>query len=118
MGQNTNHLPTHPLVEEALLHAVREQTFNLYAPPSGMEELKELVLDDILGASKRPDKTGVLITDGAVEGLYLTSKRLSDEHTTLITSDPTWVWPLKFSANEGAKGIGCPYTMIEIISKF
>ena len=108
MGQNTNHLPTHPLVEEALLHAVREQTFNLYAPPSGMEELKELVLDDISGASKRSDKTGVLITDGAVEGLYLTSKRLSDEHTTFITSDPTWVWPLKFSANEGAKIVRLP----------
>lgn len=107
MGQNTNHLPTHPLVEEALLRAVREQTFNLYAPPSGMEELKEQVLNDVLGP-EHSKRTGVLITDGAVEGLYLTSKRLSDESTTFITSDPTWVWPLKFSANEGAKVVRLP----------
>tara|TARA_E500000331_G_scaffold61860_1_gene56448 strand:- start:2024 stop:3082 length:1059 start_codon:yes stop_codon:yes gene_type:complete len=107
MGQNTNHLPTHPIVEEALLRAVREQMFNLYAPPTGIEELKELVLNDIVGTD-RSAQTGALITDGAVEGLYLVSKRLSDESTTFITSDPTWVWPIKFSENEGATIVRLP----------
>ena len=101
MGQNTNHLPAHPLVREALIKGVREQSYNLYAPPQGMEKLREQVLTDLLG-DKASNGTQVLITDGAVEGLYLVCKRLSNEDTTLITSDPTWVWPLNFSQNEGA----------------
>lgn len=102
MGQNTNHLPTHPAVEEALLKGVKDQIYNLYAPPLGMEELREQVLRDVLGPNRSAD-TSVLITDGAVEGLYLVCKRLTDARTTLVTSDPTWVWPLKFSQNEGAE---------------
>ena len=102
MGQNTNHLPAHPKVKEALLKGINEQSYNLYAPPQGMENLREQVLNDLLG-DKVSNGTQVLITDGAVEGLYLVCKRLSNTKTTLITSDPTWVWPLNFSQNEGAK---------------
>jgi len=102
MGQNTNHLPAHPLVKEALLKGIHDQSYNLYAPPRGHEELREQVLRDLIGPN-RSQGTQVLITDGAVEGLYLVCKRLSDENTTLVTTDPTWVWPLNFSRNEGAK---------------
>ncbi|MBK20307.1 MAG: aspartate aminotransferase [Rhodospirillaceae bacterium] len=102
MGQNTNHLPTHPVVKEALEKAIIDQSFNLYAPPQGMEELREMVLDDVVGKRRSKD-TQVLITDGAVEGLYLVCKRLSGDGITLVTTDPTWVWPLKFSRNEGAE---------------
>ena len=77
MGQNTNHLPAHPLVREALIKGVREQSYNLYAPPQGMEKLREQVLTDLLG-DKASNGTQVLITDGAVEGLYLSLIHISE----------------------------------------
>ncbi len=101
MGQNTNHLPAHPLVKEALIKGIDDQSYNLYAPPQGLEKLREQILLDLIGP-EASGETQVLITDGAVEGLYLVCKRMSNKTTTLITSDPTWVWPLKFSQNEGA----------------
>ena len=101
LGQNTNHLPAHPAVKEVLLKAVSNQTYNNYAPPQGYEELRELILRDVVGESSTPD-TKVLITDGAIDGLYLVCKRYGDAPTTLITSDPTWVWPLNFAKNQGA----------------
>ena len=101
MGQNTNHLQAHPAVKEGLLKAVSDQSFNNYAPPQGYEELRELILRDVVGDSSRSD-TKVLITDGAINGLYLVCKRYGDAPTTLITSDPTWVWPLTFAKNQGA----------------
>jgi len=101
MGQNTNHLQAHPAVKEVLLKAVSDQSFNNYAPPQGYEELRELILRDVVGDSSRSD-TKVLITDGAINGLYLVCKRYGDAPTTLITSDPTWVWPLTFAKNQGA----------------
>lgn len=84
-----------------LLKAVSDQSFNNYAPPQGYEELRELILRDVVGDSSRSD-TKVLITDGAINGLYLVCKRYGDAPTTLITSDPTWVWPLTFAKNQGA----------------
>ena len=93
LGQNTNHLPAHPAVEEVLLKAVSSQSYNNYAPPQGYEELRELILRDVVGESS-PSDTKVLITDGAIDGLYLVCKRYGDAPTTLITSDPTWVWLL------------------------
>ena len=101
MGQNTNHLQAHPAVKEVLLKAVSDQSFNNYAPPQGYEELRELILRDVVGDSS-PSDAKVLITDGAIDGLYLVCKRYGDAPTTLITSDPTWVWPLTFAKNQGA----------------
>ncbi len=101
MGQNTNHLQAHPAVKEVLLKAVSDQSFNNYAPPQGYEELRELILRDVVGDSS-PSDAKVLITDGAIDGLYLVCKRYGDAPTTVITSDPTWVWPLTFAKNQGA----------------
>lgn len=101
MGQNTNHLPAHPKVKESLLRGIHDQSFNLYAPPYGLEELRELVLNDLRGNNSRKEAQ-VLITDGAIAGLYLVCKRFANSQTSVVTSDPTWVWPLKFSLHEGA----------------
>ena len=101
MGQNTNHLPAHPAVKEVLLKAVSNQSYNNYAPPLGYEELRELIMRDVVGVNSSSD-TKVLITDGAIDGLYLVCKRYGDAPATIITSDPTWVWPLTFAKNQGA----------------
>ena len=101
MGQNTNHLPAHPKVKEALLRSIQDQSFNLYAPPYGLEELRELVLNDLNGNNSN-NAAQVLITDGAIAGLYLVCKRFANSQTSVVTSDPTWIWPLKFCLNEGA----------------
>ena len=65
LGQNTNHIQTHPAVQEAMIKCIQDEAFHNYAPPVGLEELREMVVADlgIEGMSS-------LITDGAIAGLY------------------------------------------------
>jgi aspartate/methionine/tyrosine aminotransferase len=35
LGQNTNHLPMHPRVRQALLDSIESEEFHAYAPPGG-----------------------------------------------------------------------------------
>ena len=47
MGQNTTHLEPPVEVVEALLESTRRREFQLYAPPFGFEELRELIVEDL-----------------------------------------------------------------------
>jgi len=47
MGQNTNHLPTHPDVKRAMVAAIDDESYHAYAPPTGLEELRRLILADL-----------------------------------------------------------------------
>ncbi|MBL8669955.1 MAG: pyridoxal phosphate-dependent aminotransferase [Alphaproteobacteria bacterium] len=103
LGQNTNHLPMHPAVKQALRDAVEAEEFHAYAPPAGFEELRRLILQDlgIEGAS-------VYCTDGAVEGLYIACRTLAEPGDTFVTTDPGWKWPVAFTRAAGAKVIEIP----------
>ena len=46
MGQNTNHLPTHPAVKQAMIATIENEDYHAYAPPIGLEELRALMLSD------------------------------------------------------------------------
>lgn len=46
MGQNTNHLPTHPAVKRALIAAIEDEAYHVDAPPSGLAELRQLIIED------------------------------------------------------------------------
>ena len=63
LGQNTNHLPMHPVVRQALLDSFCEETFHAYAPPVGLEELRQGIVEDL-----DLDGACALVTDGAVGG--------------------------------------------------
>lgn len=103
LGQNTNHLPTHPAVKEAMVRAVEEGEFNAYAPPLGFEALRSGIVQD-LGT---PDAEA-LVTEGGVNALALICRARCRPGTTLVTTDPTWKWPCLFARQQGAEVIEIP----------
>lgn len=105
LGQNTNHFPAHPAVVEAMLASIRAEEFHAYAPPAGLEELRELILKD-LGLS--PEKASVLVTDGAVQALYTVCRDLCQPGDNFVTTDPGWKWPMAFAKASGATVVEIP----------
>ena len=98
MGQNTNHLPTHPDVKRAMIAAIENEDYHAYAPPTGLEELRRLILADF-----GVDDADVLITDGAIEGLYHACRHVIRPGDRMIATDPGWPWPEAFSRLSGAE---------------
>lgn len=103
LGQNTNHFPTHPAVRQAMLDCIESEEYHAYAPPAGLEQLRELILEDIglPGAS-------VFVTDGAIEGLYHACRTLCRPGDQFVTADPGWRWPIAFSKASGAEVVEVP----------
>lgn len=104
-GQNTNHFRTHPAVRQAMIDSIDAEEFHAYAPPLGLEELRNLIRDD-LGLSA--DTSAVLVTDGAVEALYNVCHTLSEPGSEFITTDPGWKWPVLYAKASGATVIEIP----------
>jgi len=103
LGQNTNHLPSHPSVLDAMIESIRSEEWHAYAPPAGMQELRELILAD-LGL---PD-AAALVTDGGVEALYHICRTLAGPGTEFLTTDPGWKWPMEFAKAQGASVVEIP----------
>lgn len=98
LGQNTNHIATHPAVREAMIKCIQDEEFHSYAPPVGLEELRELVIED-LGL----EEMSSLITDGAIAGLYHICHTFCRPGDEFVTTDPTWSWPMAFARSVGAR---------------
>jgi aspartate/methionine/tyrosine aminotransferase len=105
LGQNTNHLPPHPAVLRALHDSVDRALFNAYAPPLGIERLRELILED-LGLPS--DRFGVIVTDGAVAGLSHSVRTLLRPGDELLAAEPSWKWPLVYAREIGATAVELP----------
>lgn len=103
LGQNTNHVPAHPQVIEAMVKCAREEDFHVYAPPAGLEELRAGILADI----GLPGQSA-LVSDGAVASLYHVCHTLLRPGDDFITTDPTWNWPMAFARSVGANVIQIP----------
>lgn len=103
MGQNTNHVPAHPAVEEAMVASVRSHEFNAYAPPLGFEALRAAIVAD-LGTPGAE----ALVTEGGVNALGMVCRAFCRPGTTFVTTDPTWKWPCMFAAQMGAEVIEIP----------
>ena len=100
LGQNTNHLPMHPRVRQALLDSIESEEFHAYAPPGGFLAL----IDGIVGDLNLPkDTTSALVTDGAVAALATVCHTLCEPGTNFVTTDPGWKWPLQFARDRGAE---------------
>ena len=52
MAQNTNHLPTHPAIEQAIRSSTASHEYNKYPLAKGLPRLRELILED-LGLPRR-----------------------------------------------------------------
>lgn len=103
LGQNTNHFHPHPAVVKAMLDCIRREEYHAYAPPAGLEELRTLILED-LGLRDE----SVLVTDGAVEGLYNVCHTLGAPGVDFVTTDPGWKWPIEFARAAGARTVEIP----------
>lgn len=97
LGQNTNHAPVHHAVIEAMQRCITEEEFHVYAPPAGLEELRDGIIGD-LGLSG----LSALVSDGAVASLYHACHTLLGPGDEFITTDPTWNWPMAFARSVGA----------------
>ena len=97
LGQNTNHFKSHDYVISEMIKSIKSEEFHYYAPPLGLEELRNLVLKR-LGLENLVS----IITDGAVSGLYHICKEMCSLDDQLITTDPTWAWPIHFAQSTGA----------------
>jgi histidinol-phosphate aminotransferase len=99
LGQNTNHLPMHPAVRQALIASIEAEEFHAYAPPGGFEALRRAIVDDL----KLPrEDTAALVTDGAVAALATVCRSYCERGTTFVTTDPGWKWPMQFARQAGA----------------
>ncbi|WP_353808636.1 pyridoxal phosphate-dependent aminotransferase [Agromyces sp. SYSU T00194] len=98
MGQNTTHLESPAVVVEAIERSVRDREYQVYAPPSGFGELRDLIIED-LGLTGTGH--GAWITDGAVAGLHQICAVLAPELDRLVTTDPGWPWPGRFVGRTG-----------------
>jgi histidinol-phosphate aminotransferase len=103
MGQNTNHVPAHPAVVEAMVRSVEAGEFNAYAPPMGFEALRSAIVADLGVPSGE-----ALVTEGGVNALAMICKARARPGTTLVTTDPTWKWPCLFAEQAGAEVIQIP----------
>lgn len=102
MGQNTNHIPAHPVVEEAMVASIRAGEFNAYAPPLGFESLRRAIVDDL----EVPGEA--IVTEGGVNALAMVVRARCLPGTTFVTTDPTWKWPGLMAAQMGAEVIELP----------
>ncbi len=103
LGQNTNHYPVHRAVKAAMIESIEREEFHAYAPPLGLETLRKTVVE-ALGLE---DQCAV-ITDGAVAGLYHICRSLLGPGDELLTTDPTWAWPIAFARAAGADAVQIP----------
>ncbi|NYT71896.1 pyridoxal phosphate-dependent aminotransferase [Halomonas sp. QX-2] len=103
MGQNTNHIPTHPVVKAAMLKSIEREEYSAYAPPWGLEALRDAVVDD-LGVPGME----ALITEGGVNALSLICRARCAPGKTFVTTDPTWKWPCQFAEQQGAEIVQLP----------
>ena len=103
LGQNTNHIPAHPAVRQAMIDAIDEGAFNAYAPPLGFEALRAAIVAD-LGVPG----CEALVTEGGVNALAMVCRARCKPGTTFVTTDPTWKWPCLFARQAGAEVIEIP----------
>ncbi len=98
LGQNTNHTPLHPAVRAAMIAAIDDESFHAYAPPAGFEELRHGIVDD-LGLTN----AHALVTEGAVNALFLACRAFCRPGSNFVTTDPGWKWPMQFARQAGAE---------------
>ncbi len=103
MGQNTNHVPAHPTVQDALHAAVDGLEFNAYAPPLGFEALRAAIVQD-LGLPQAE----AVVTEGGVNALAMVVRARCRPGSRFVTTDPTWKWPCLFARQAGAEVVEIP----------
>tara|TARA_B100000676_G_scaffold311238_1_gene380362 strand:+ start:24 stop:1112 length:1089 start_codon:yes stop_codon:yes gene_type:complete len=103
MSQNTNHLPTHGAIQDAIRKSADEREYTKYPLASGFPKLKELILGDL----NLPDHD-LHITNGGTEALYCLMRHIQPKGSEMITSDPSYFVVHKFAKLGGARCTDIP----------
>jgi len=86
MSQNTNTLPVHPSILEAIRESADEREFNLYPRKAGILGLPEAIRDD-LGV----DEVDMILTNGGIEGEYIATRALLKAGDEALSTDPSFL---------------------------
>lgn len=101
MSQNTNHLGPTAIVQAAVEEALRSRRYEGYPYAPGDPELRDLVLSD-LGFSSG---TGLLVSAGGTEALYMLTRALLGKDDEVVASDPSYLIIHKFIELAGARAL-------------
>jgi aspartate aminotransferase len=86
MSQNTNTLPVHPAIREAIQRSVEDREFNLYPRKGGVPGLADAIRSD-LGL----EAFDVLLTNGGIEGEYIATRSLLGAGNEVLSTDPSFL---------------------------
>ena len=118
LNQSTCHIRNYK-VEAALITSINEGDHQKYAPPYGLPELQELILDRF---ELTDSDAEVLITDGSTSAIYQAVRYLChpDVYRPFLDMEPSWGWtrkltrkkdfqtvPHKISPEDISKSVGC-----------
>src|SRR2546425_842099 len=82
MSQNTNTLPVHPAILDAIRASADEQEFNLYPRKAGVVGLSEAIKEDL-----RLDDVEMILTNGGIEGEYIATRALLKAGDHVLATD-------------------------------
>ena len=86
MSQNTNTLPVHPSILEAIRTSADEREFNLYPRKAGIPGLADAIRED-LGL----DDADMILTNGGIEGEYIATRALLKAGDEALSTDPAFL---------------------------
>src|SRR5881296_1710003 len=86
MSQNTNTLPVHPAILEAIRQSADEQEFNLYPRKDGIAGLADAIRQD-LGLEGHD----LLLTNGGIEGEYIATRAMLGPRNQVLSTDPSFL---------------------------
>src|SRR2546428_13686132 len=86
MSQNTNTLPVHPSILEAIRTSADDREFNLYPRKAGIFGLREAIKED-LGL----DDADMILTNGGIEGEYIATRALLKAGDEALSTDPAFL---------------------------
>src|SRR5881397_2689419 len=86
MSQNTNTLPVHPSILEAIRTSADDREFNLYPRKAGIYGLADAIRED-LGL----DDADMILTNGGIEGEYIATRALLKAWDEALSTDPAFL---------------------------
>src|SRR5205823_10662286 len=86
MSQNTNTLPVHPAIREAIQRSVEDREFNLYPRKGGVPGLADAIRSDL-----DLESFDVLLTNGGIEGEYIATRSLLGAGNEVLSTDPSFL---------------------------
>ncbi len=86
MSQNTNTLPMHPAILDAIRTSFEAREFNNYPFKRGIFGLPEAILDDL-----KLEGFDLVLTNGGIEGEYFATRALLHAGDEVVSTDPAFL---------------------------